>query len=138
MLPPALSSDCWKGAVEQRALTRHRAQVQRNGSWALPGPWLFTATEGELNLESPRWVVPTLSGPKERGEGWGVGGSALTAVEANHAAEVGVGGLPLDAQRILVAHGCQVVIHHLQWTLRRVQPPIKRQTVIRETPHRHI
>ena len=48
---------------------------------------------------------------------------SLTAVEANHAAEVGVGGLPLDPQGVLVPHRRQVVVHDPEGSLRGVQPP---------------
>lgn len=51
----------------------------------------------------------------------------LTAVEANHAAEVRVGRFLLDPERVIVTHSSQVVIDHLKRTFRRVQPPIERK-----------
>lgn len=47
----------------------------------------------------------------------------LTTVETDQTAEVWVGGFLLHSYRVCIAHWRQVVIHHLERTLRGIQPP---------------
>lgn len=72
----------------------------------------------------------TMKTGSDRQWGW-----ALTAVETNQTAEVGVGCFLLHTYRVCIAQSCQVVIHHLEWTLRGFQPPAghekRRQTANR-------
>lgn len=60
-------------------------------------------------------------------------GPRLTTVEADHAAEVRVGGFLLDTERVFIAHSSQVVVDHLKRTLRGVQPPANRRRWKSET-----
>lgn len=60
--------------------------------------------------------------------GASIGNDKLTTVETDQAAQVGVGRLLLHSGRVRVAHGGQVVVHHLEGTLAGFQPPVGDKT----------